>query len=66
VSVKAKVDEIVATPSFQLGAVFPPFQWTFGKVRRRPRARALERFPPAAFPREPTRRFLPSLRLPRR
>ena len=30
---KAVVDKIVATPSLQLSAVFPPFAWNFGKVR---------------------------------
>lgn len=29
------VDKMVATPALQLADVFPPFAWTFGKVRRR-------------------------------
>jgi hypothetical protein len=28
------VDKICATPALQLADVFPPFVWTFGKVRR--------------------------------
>ena len=34
-SVKLMVEKMVATPALQLADVFPPFAWTFGKVRAR-------------------------------
>ena len=56
-SVKLMVEKMVATPALQLADVFPPFAWTFGKVRSRRASAATPTATSAAEAHATPRRF---------
>ena len=56
-SVKLMVEKMVATPALQLADVFPPFAWTFGKVRARRASAATPTATSAAEAHATPRRF---------
>lgn len=51
------VEKMVATPALQLADVFPPFAWTFGKVRARRASAATPTATSAAEAHATPRRF---------
>ena len=51
------VEKMVATPALQLADVFPPFAWTFGKVRARRASAATSTATSAAEAHATPRRF---------
>ena len=51
------VEKMVATPALQLADVFPPFAWTFGKVRSRRASAATPTATSAAEAHATPRRF---------